>query len=397
MMRLSLNGVNGSVKWFTERSRAKCDRSGVAHGNQFWYDFRRTFRLDEGANRIACKQVKRMENEFDFNAPISRREAIRKAVIFSSGAWAASRFGALQAAPPQTDFSKDGLHLLALGDYGTKGDAAQTSVAKAMASFAGTLGSPLTAVLALGDNFYRTMTPDRFEKHFEQMYSKESLDCPFYACAGNHDYGTAKYDFQEGKLQMQLDYAKHNPDSRWKFPAKWYAVELPDAENPLVKVIVLDGSYWEGALTPQEKIEQRRFLKAELKKKTKAPWVWMMNHYPLFSECAAHGNSPALIREWGPMLKENPISLCFAGHDHTLQHLKVDGYDASFIVSGGGGARLYDVHLTKLGFVNGRDLGFNHIHVTPEHVEVQFINAAGEQLHAFRRTVKGEVKVLSAA
>jgi hypothetical protein len=35
--------------------------------------------------------------------------------------------------------------------------------------------------------------------------------------------------------------------------------------------------------------------------------------------------------------------------------------------------------------------------VTPESFEVQFINAAGEQLHAFRRTLRGSVKVLSAA
>jgi tartrate-resistant acid phosphatase type 5 len=338
-----------------------------------------------------------MNETSNLNAPMTRREAIRKAVLFSSSAWAAGHFGSLRAAAPQTAFSDAGMHLLALGDYGTKGDAAQTSVARRMAEFAGTLGAPLSAVLALGDNFYRTMTPDRFEKHFEQMYSREALNCPFYACAGNHDYGTARYDFQEGKLQMQLDYAKNNPDSRWKMPAKWYSVELPNADNPLVKLIVLDGSYWEGALTPQEKIKQRHFLKAELKKETKAPWLWMMNHYPLFSECAAHGNSPKLIREWGPILQKHPFSLCLAGHDHTLQHLRVDGYDASFIVSGGGGARRYGVKLSKLGFVNGRDLGFNHIHVTPESFEVQFINAAGEQLHAFRRTLRGGVKVLSAA
>lgn len=329
-----------------------------------------------------------------FNSPITRREAIRRAVVFSSGAWAAAQFGALQAKEAAASLG-DGMHLLALGDYGTNGNDAQTSVAKQMAEFADGLGQPLAAVLALGDNFYSTIKPGRIERQFEEMYSKESLDCPFYVCVGNHDYGTAKYDFQEGKLALQLDYAKNNPTSRWKLPSKWYTVELPNAENPLVRMIVLDGSYWEGALTPQEKIEQRRFFKAELAKETKAPWTWMVNHYPLFSETVDRGDNKRLIEEWGPALKEHDISLAFAGHDHTLQHLQVEGYKPSFIVSGAGGARLYDCRTTDRGFVNNQVFGFNHVHVTPELLTVQFIDAKGRQLHAFTRDRNGKVEVVT--
>jgi tartrate-resistant acid phosphatase type 5 len=327
------------------------------------------------------------------SAPMTRREAIRRAVVFSTGAWAAGRMDLLRAEAPRTEFAKEGIHLLALGDYGMKGNADQSAVARQMATFAKSLDKPLTGVLAMGDNFYRVITPTRFESDFEKMYSTDGLDCPFYACAGNHDYGTAKYDFQEGKLQMELDYAKNNPTSRWKFPAKWYTVELPNAENPLVKIITLDGSYWEGALTPKEKIEQRRFFKAELAKETKAPWLWVVNHYPLFSETSDRGDSKTLIREWGQLIKDHPVSLCLAGHDHTLQHLKVEGYSTDFIVSGAGGARLYDINSKVRGFANNRDLGFNHIHVTPDRLVVQFINADGECVHAFRRELDGKVEV----
>ena len=225
-------------------------------------------------------------------AKITRREALRRTVLFSTAALATSGRSFLRAAPVETKFDSGGLHLLALGDYGTHGDANQISVARAMSKFAKSLDQPLTAVLALGDNFYKPITPSRFQDHFENMYSKDGLDCPFYACAGNHDYGP-KYDPQEGKLQMQLDYAKNNPDSRWKFPAKWYTLELPSADKPLVKIIVLDGNYWEGALTPQEKIDQRRFFEAELKKKSDAPWLWVVNHFPLFSDGHGHGDNAA--------------------------------------------------------------------------------------------------------
>jgi len=332
-------------------------------------------------------------NETLTSPPITRREALRKAVVFSTGAWAAGRFGSLRADAPRIDFGRQGLHLLALGDYGTKGNADQVAVARRMAAFAQTLGHPPAAVLAMGDNFYRRITPGRFELHFEQMYSREHLACPFYACAGNHDYGTALYDFQKGKLQLQLDYAKNNPQSRWKFPAKWYVVELANADTPLVKMIVLDGSYWEGALTPQEKVAQKRFLKAELEKKSKAPWLWVVNHYPLFSDSADRGDNTKLIREWGPLLREHPVSLVLAGHDHTMQHLRVEGYAANFIVSGAGGARLYDISPSARGFSNNRHLGFSHIHVTPERLEVQFVNADGQRLHGFQRDLAGKVKL----
>jgi hypothetical protein len=329
------------------------------------------------------------------SSAITRREALRRTIVFSTAALTAGSTNILRAAPPETKFSESGLHVLALGDYGTKGDKNQTAVANAMAKFAKTLDKPLEAVLALGDNFYNKITPDRFEKHFEQMYSKDGLDCPFYVCAGNHDYGTAKYDNQDGKLQMQLDYAKNNPESRWKFPSKWYTVELPSAEKPLVKMIVLDGNYWEGALKPKEKIAQRRFLEAELAKKTDAPWLWIVNHFPLYTDCKTREDNKSLIREWGKLIRKHPVSLCFAGHDHTMQHLRIEKYPASFIVAGAGGQKLYDIKTSDRGYVDNHHFGFTHVHVTPKQLNVQFINADGDCIHHFQRDPAGKVKILT--
>ncbi len=330
----------------------------------------------------------------DIAAPITRREALRCTVIFSAGALLAGRAGVAKPTPAVNKFEGQGINLLAVGDYGAKGNGNQTAVAQRMAAFAKTLDQPLTSVLALGDNFYTRLTPDRFEKHFEKMYSTDGLNCPFYACAGNHDYGTAKYDLQEGKLQMQLDYAKNNPHSRWKMPAKWYTVHLPSGDKPLVKIIVLDGNYWEGALTPKEKVAQRRFLEAELKQND-APWLWVVNHFPLYSDCPPYAENKRLIQDWGPLIKGAPVSLYFSGHAHILQHLHVEGYPASFIVSGAGGAALYPMKDTNRGFVTNHYLGFNHIRVTTEEINVQYINTAGDCLHHFRRDQSGRVKVLT--
>jgi hypothetical protein len=226
------------------------------------------------------------------------------------------------------------------------------------------------------------------------MYSKENLGCPFYACLGNHDYGPL-YDGGQGraKAQLQLDYASQNPSSRWKLPAKWYSVELPDANTPLVKIVVLDGNMFEGALTSSEKIAQKHFVEAELEKKTRAPWRWLVSHYPLFS-AGAKGDNARLVRDWGEYLKSGDISLYLAGHDHNLQHLEVSDYRASFVVSGAGGAGLYKIKSASRGFAE-MILGFTHLHVTRETVSVQFINVDGARLHAFRRTCAGEVSIAS--
>jgi tartrate-resistant acid phosphatase type 5 len=323
---------------------------------------------------------------------ITRREAIKKTILFSSSLLAMSGAWNLHAQPPSTEFPDSGLDFLALGDFGT-GGVNQRAVAYTMAEFAKKLNRPLTGVFALGDNFYGLLTPERFAPGFEAMYSKEHLACPFYACLGNHDYGPT-YDAKQGpaKAQMQLDYAKNHPKSRWKMPAKWYAMEFPDAQNPLLKVIFLDSNMFEGGLTPREKIEQKRFLEAEIKKETRAPWRWVISHYPMFS-AGAKGDSKRLISEWGPILKANNISLYISGHDHNLQHLEVEGYNTSFIVSGGGGAGLYAIKKPDRGFVQ-KLFGFVHLHVSRDNVDVQYISSTGDRLHAFRRTRAGKVKTI---
>ncbi len=321
---------------------------------------------------------------------ITRREAVKRTLLFSAALMTPSWLRALDAQPAAT--SAEGIHFLAVGDFGT-GTATQSTVARQMAAYARGLNAPLSSVLALGDNFYGYLAPQRFDIHFEQMFPKDGLDVPFYAIAGNHDYGP-HYDSQQGpaKVQIQLDYAAQNPSSRWKMPAKWYSVELPDPSNPLVRVIMLDSSYFLGALTPQEKLDQQRFLDAELAKKTAAPWTWMVTHYPMFNNGRNH-EVPAIIKRWGPTLVEHQIPFYLCGHDHDLQHIQVEGYPTSFIVSGGGGGSLYQKKGTRPGFY-ASVFGFNHIHATKDWTDVRFVDTKGRILYAFRRMLSGEIQPL---
>lgn len=323
---------------------------------------------------------------------VTRRDALKAGLVFSSGFLAPGWQGLARAAGPRLAFGGKGMHFLAVGDYGT-GKEAQVKVAKAMNEFAGKLDSLLTAVLALGDNFYNMLEVERFDRHFEKMYSKEHLDCPFYACLGNHDYGPG-YDSKQGRLkaEIELEYARNNPSSRWKMPARWYAVEFPAPSTPLVKILYLDGNNFEGALTPQEKIAQKRWLEAELKKGTRAKWTWVVSHFPMFSDDTKRKDNAGLVKNWGPYFKANPISLYLSGHDHNLQHLQVKDYQPSFLVSGGGGASTYGTTRSDRGF-SKQVFGFNHIHVNDQRILVQLIDDDGVCMHSFERDLKGTVKV----
>lgn len=330
------------------------------------------------------------------NPLLNRRQAIRRTLVFStallSARWVETLAAQLPAAGPT---AKGGIHLLAFADFGY-GNKAQATVAAGMAAFAATLGAPLTSVLALGDNFYKTLTPERFRTDFEAMYPVRELPCPFHVVLGNHDYGPG-YDSGQGaaKAQMQLDYARDQPTSRWKLPAKWYALELPDPAHPLVKIIFLDSNLTESCLTPQEKLDQQRFLEAELRKDTRAPWTWIAAHHPLFSD-GPHGDNATLISRWGPCIADSAVSLYLCGHDHTLQHLEVPDYRASFVVTGAAGAGLHELKDTGRGYTQ-KIFGFTHLHVTTEAVDVQYLDADGRRLHAFRRTRDGKVAVAAPA
>ncbi len=326
----------------------------------------------------------------------SRRQVLKTTLLFGSALLGAGSVTKLSAASaPQSRF-KGGLHLLAVGDFGTNNDK-QKAVAHQMNAFAGKLGAPIGGVLALGDNFYGHLSPETIIPRFEDIYSRDHLDCSFHAILGNHDYGP-NYDSNQGraKADMQLAHAAAHPKGRFKMPAKWYALELGPVGKPLVKVIFLDGNYFPGALTPEEKIAQRRWLAAEMKKPLRAQWLWIVSHYPVVSDSKKDRSQERehLLGEWNDALRDDRVSLYLAGHDHNLQHLRSEGFKADFIVSGGGGASRYEVKESPRCF-SMHTRGFNHIHVTEDKLTVQFINPDGKLLHAFERNRQGKTTLLA--
>src|SRR3954469_4645340 len=126
------------------------------------------------------------------------------------------------------------MRVFAMGDVGMV-NAKQQAVAKQLAKYAEK--HPASGVLLAGDNIYLKLTgvdDPQWKAVFEDMYDFPSLQIPFYAVPGNHDY-------QLGKLPMELAYGEAHPGTRWTMPKTYYRVDLPK-DKPVVSILMLNSN-----------------------------------------------------------------------------------------------------------------------------------------------------------
>ena len=87
-------------------------------------------------------------------------------------------------------------------------------VAKAMATYCDSF--PASFLIALGDNFYNngvaSVTDSLWSSVYTNVYNYDSLQIPWYAIFGNHDYGSNK---GAGSTQAQIDFGTYKYDNRW--------------------------------------------------------------------------------------------------------------------------------------------------------------------------------------
>jgi hypothetical protein len=326
-------------------------------------------------------------------APLSRRRLLKQTFAFS----AALTLGGRKRVVAAGEVSAADQHLMMIGDWGAveKDMKPQSAVAEGMKRYVADTKIKPGAMLLLGDNFYGafkggTKCP-RWKDQFENMYPASAFPGPAYAMLGNHDYD----DEPKDKLAAELAYAKDHPGTRWTMPAKWYAFDYPK-QSPLIKFIVLDSNYKNRvvSLTDEEKSAQNAWLKAELAKPRTAPWLIVMAHHPLYSN-GVHGDHPHLIAEWDPLFRQHKADFYFCGHDHDMQHMEFENHPTSFVLSGGGGARIREIKEIKHGPFGEGVYGFSHLQVNKDTLTVRHLDANRKQLHAFRKTTAGKVEIVS--
>lgn len=271
-------------------------------------------------------------------------------------------------------------NFLGIGDWGNDSPG-QMATAAGM----GVVGEQLDAkfVVALGDNFYHSGKSGcstgsgicnggadgldgekRFKTTFEDVYTAQSLQVPWYAIAGNHDHG--------GNVSAQIAYGSDGlHKTRWVYPDWYYNVtqsvpvgsgktaELEilffdsviglgnsDAIGADGEMIELKGHELPGPADPPAAAKQWAWLEQRLAAST-ADYLWVGAHYPVWS-IAAHGPTAGLVEKLRPLLHKHEANF-FNGHDHDLEHIQEVGSKVNYVTTGSGMACCYpDSHLHQV-------------------------------------------------
>jgi hypothetical protein len=281
------------------------------------------------------------------------------------------------------------INFLAMGDWGQASEH-QKIVAQELATYAGKVGK-IQCMVTAGDNFYVKMplgvNDPAWRTVFEDMYDARRLDFPWFITYGNHD-------FEFGKAPIELQYARDNPDSRWKFPARWYRLDMmaKGSDKPVMSILMLDSN--RQVASDEEWEAQKSWMDEQLSAMPQGVWTMCICHHPPFTN-GDHGDNGKLQVEWGPIIKKHHLDAFICGHDHDLQHLELPGWTTTFMLVGGGGGKIRPMLVDNRGPFSRSIYGFAHVSVTPEKMTVHYVSETGEDLHTFERTKAGDVKVLS--
>jgi tartrate-resistant acid phosphatase type 5 len=317
----------------------------------------------------------------------TRREFVRTLFIASEAA-VASRF--LPVNLLAEDPSPDALNFLIVGDWGRRGEPDQQDVATQMAKTAHALGARF--VISVGDNFYEdgvaSVQDVLWQESFEDVYTQPSLQVPWYAILGNHDY--------HRNCDAQVAYSQTSP--RWRMPARYFMQSHQLDKDTTADFFYLDttpmvGIYYSPffeedtrhQVITQNVPTQLAWLKAALAT-SKAQWKFVIGHHPIYSG-GEHGDTAELIEHILPLLHEYGVQAYFNGHDHDLQHLMAG--DVNLFCSGAGSQVRPTRQTAHTKFAKSSP-GFMAVSLGPVKSYIRMIDSQGKLLYTtkiFRNSV----------
>jgi len=297
----------------------------------------------------------------------------RRAVLQGLGGLAVAAGSAARAEASGTAF-------VAIGDWGRKGSRHQVDVATAMGKGAGEIGSRF--VLSAGDNFYpdgvQSVDDAHWKESFEDVYVAASLQTPWLAALGNHDY--------RGKPSAQLAYTRGSP--RWRMPGRRYVVSGAEFGAPQLDVFVMDTTpvvggegeamvrWARGRVSMPDAESEIGWLRGALARST-AEWKVVVGHHPIRSG-GHHGGSPLLQEQVEPLLAAHNVQAYICGHDHALQHLRAGGTNH---ICTGAGSSAGHVDVVQGTLFRGSQPGFAMFALAGDGLRLEFRDFNGHSLY----------------
>jgi predicted MPP superfamily phosphohydrolase len=242
-----------------------------------------------------------------------------------------------------------------LADTGT-GSVTQYTVGRALAQYH--QKNPFDTILLAGDNIYTngefTKIKPVFTIPYEDLLKR---GVKFYASLGNHDVRTMNGD-------LEVAYPDFNMKGQ-----RYYIHGQGD-----VQFFVLNTN---DLIDPQsiERVKQLDWLDRALAA-SKAKWNIVYGHHNIYSAGVYEVNK-LMEKDVTPILKKHNVRLWINGHDHNYQRSKpIDG--TTYLVCGGGGARLYPVKAQSWTAFAQSVHSFGIVEVYQDQILLTGINGKGE-------------------
>ena len=231
------------------------------------------------------------------------------------------------------------VHFIAVGDWGRNGADHQLQVAAQMGKW--TTENPNDFIISTGDNFYPSGVVSEHDPlwhySFENIYTDFSLQWDWYPILGNHDY--------KSDPDSQVRYSAIS--RRWKMPARYYSknFKLKGGEevllafidtNPLIPEFYQNKEY--GPHVANQQPEKQLAWLDELLGASTARWKIVVGHHPIYTAGPRTENYDTLAvrKVLEPILDRHRIPVYLSGHEHSLQHLKLNDKPTHQFISGAG-------------------------------------------------------------
>ena len=163
-------------------------------------------------------------------------------------------------------------------------------------------------------------------------------------------------------------------------PSRYYTHVEPVSEGVEAQFFFLDtngrGSGDE-SIAPGIDQEQLDWLDIQLTR-SNAKWRFVVGHHPVFSG-GHHGSSQPLIERLKLLLDRHKVQIYFCGHDHDMQHLKVD--NVHYIIAGSG-SMTRPTSMTEGSLFAAAELGFLRSKLFADRLEASWIGIDQAVLHS---------------
>ncbi len=277
---------------------------------------------------------------------------------------------------------EDGYHFYTFGDWGRNGQYGQKELATMMNTAAFKVEPEF--IISTGDNFYNngvaSIQDPYWLSSYENVYNGANLFCDWYVVLGNHDY--------RGNSQAQIDYTYVS--RRWNMPSRYFLKDVETDQGVTARFVFIDTNPLNDEYYKEEKYKYEvmtqdttsQLLWMDSVLNVDADWKIVIGHHPLYTGGKRAGEANFVRTHIEKYLVKHDVDVYFAGHEHDLQHIKVEGKPSDYIVSGAG-SEVRPTGKMEHSVFAASVQGFVATTITADSLYHQFVNYKGEVIYTF--------------